>query len=70
MIVLLHKSKESLLDDAYTHLESVGMIQFKDQLAHTLSGGQIVEIQSGKNLFENPQKPRTKAFLKRFIYAS
>jgi len=35
-----------------------------------MDDGQIVEIQSGKNLFENPQMPRTKAFLKRFIYHS
>jgi polar amino acid transport system ATP-binding protein len=35
-----------------------------------MDDGQIIEIQSGKNLFENPQMPRTKAFLKRFIYRS
>ena len=32
-----------------------------------MDDGQIVEIQEVHALFNNPQQPRTKAFLKRFL---
>lgn len=32
-----------------------------------MDDGQIVEIQDAQSLFKNPHKPRTKAFLKRFL---
>lgn len=51
---LLHKKKEELLFEAQKHLQSVGMLPFKDQPARTLSGGQKQRVAIARALMMNP----------------